>query len=114
MGRKRKVEPQAEPSVPTNLAIVLTFLGTLAVAPLSAVLAAPVSEGPVLLILPPWADAGALLAASGGRALGPTRAPFALLAAYPSPAAARGARTHGAWAVLGGSALALLCGVSDA
>lgn len=99
--------------MPANLLPLLALLGTLAVTPLAAVLSAPVGEGPVLLIVPPWADADALLAASGGHAVGPTRAPFALLATYPSPAAARAASGYGAWAVLGGEALAAICGASN-
>ncbi|QDC09013.1 hypothetical protein FHY55_07035 [Oceanicola sp. D3] len=97
-----------------SLAIVLTFIGTIAITPVAAILAAPVADGPVLIVLPPWADAEAVLAASGGRLIGPTRAPFAMLAAYPSPTAARSAPGHGAWAVFNGGAIALLCGASNA
>lgn len=101
--------------MPSQLAIVLALIASLTVAPLCAVLAAPVAAGPVLVVVPPWADGAAVVGASGGRLIGPGgRAPFALLAAYPSPAAARSARAHGAWAVFGGAVLAALCGVSDA
>lgn len=82
--------------------------------PLALALSAPPGDGPVLVILSPWAEADRLLAASGGRPLGPRRAPFAILASFPTPAAAAAARDHGAWAVFGGAALATLCGVSHA
>ncbi|MFY0635953.1 MAG: hypothetical protein JXQ91_19240 [Vannielia sp.] len=89
-------------------------MASLLTAPAAVLLGTPPGEGPVLVIVPPWSDAPAVLAASGGRPLGPVRAPFAVLAAFPSPESATQARAHGAWAVLGGAALAALCGVSDA
>ncbi|MGR3793995.1 hypothetical protein [Vannielia sp. SX4] len=97
-----------------KITLPLAFLTSLAVTPLAMVLATPPGDGPALVIVPPWDDADALLARAGGRPIGPRRAPFAVLARFPSPAAAHEARTHGAWAVLGGGALAALCGVSDA
>ncbi len=90
---------------------VLAIVASLGVAP-AVVLTAPApATGPMLVILPPWRDAGAVLATAGARPLGPQNAPFAVIATGPPGAAAR-LRESGAWAVTDASALAAICGVS--
>ena len=98
----------------SRFATVPAFLLSLAITPAALLATAPPGDGPVLVIAPPWADAAGVVAAAGGRPSGPLRAPFALLARFPTPAAARAARAHGAWAVIDGAAFAALCGMTDA
>lgn len=76
-------------------------------APFAALPAA--GRGPVLVILPPWQDAEALVAAAGGRLIGPLRAPFAVLADGADGFAER-LRQGGAWAVTDGAGVARICG----
>ena len=77
------------------------------VAPFAAFPAA--RQGPVLVLVPPWTDADALVAAAGGRVIGPARAPFAVLADGGAGFAER-LRLNGAWAVADGAGIARLCG----
>ncbi|MBF9036334.1 hypothetical protein HKCCE2091_19005 [Rhodobacterales bacterium HKCCE2091] len=70
--------------------------------------AAPRAGAPVLVVAPPWSGGpAAVIDRSGGREIGPARAPFAAVAMLDDPALARAA---GAWAVLDAAALAALCG----
>jgi hypothetical protein len=68
----------------------------LAAAPAALLAAAPPGDaGPWLVLAAPWRDAGALVAAAGGHAVGPVSAPLGLLAAaeepgFPARAAALG------------------------
>jgi hypothetical protein len=55
----------------------------------------PGDTGPWLVLAPPWRDAGVLVAAAGGREVGPASAPLGRLAAaeepgFPARAAALG------------------------
>jgi hypothetical protein len=77
------------------------------VAPFAALPAA--GGGPVLVLLPPWTDADAIVTSAGGRLIGPVRAPFAVLAeggaSFPEQV-----RQGGAWAVADGAVVARICG----
>lgn len=83
-------------------------------APGLAILTQPPQSGqPVLVLAPPWLDVDGLVTAAGGGLAGPFAAPFARLAFSPSgdsPDLARRLAQSGAWAVVDGSALALICG----
>ena len=65
-----------------------------------------------LVVVPPWKDAQAIVAAAGGHVIGPERALFAVLvrAATPSEFDAA-ARAAGALAVTNGATVAAICGV---
>jgi hypothetical protein len=82
----------------------------LAAAPAALLAAAPPGEeGPWIVLAAPWRDAGALIAAAGGQAIGPAEAPLGRLAAsdaagFPGRAAALGLL------VLDAGAVADLCG----
>jgi hypothetical protein len=84
----------------------------LAAAP-AALLAAvppPGDAGPWLVLAAPWRDAGALVAAAGGQAVGPATAPLGLVAmaeapGFPARAAAMGLL------VIDAGALPDFCGV---
>jgi hypothetical protein len=98
-------------------ALAAQALAPLAAAPAAALLAArpaPGAAGPLLVVAPPWRDADALLAAAGGRPVGPAVAPLGRLAAdaaphRPRPFVAR-LRAAGALLALDAGALARLCG----
>lgn len=80
-------------------------------APLAAL--PPAGRGPVLVLLPPWADAVALVGAAGGRLVGPERAAFAVLAQGEAADFPERLRAGGAWAVADGTGLARMCGAQD-
>jgi hypothetical protein len=78
--------------------------------PAALLAAAPRGEvGPWLVVAPPWRDAGALVAAAGGQAVGPTTAPFGVLAAAEAADFADRAAGLGLL-VLDAQALPFLCG----
>jgi len=70
----------------------------------------PLAGAPVLVVLPPWADADHILRAAGGQAIGPVAAPFALLAQSEAANFVQSLHAQGAWAVRDGASLARLCG----
>jgi hypothetical protein len=72
-------------------------------------MAAPVPGEPMLVILPPGADAGAILARAGAREVAPVRAPLAVLAASDRPDAPAALVAAGAWAVRAAGPFSLLC-----
>ena len=75
---------------------------------------APDRDVPVLVIAPPWgAGAASIVAAAGGRPIGPVSAPFAVLAAFDETLPRARLRASGAWALRDGRGLALLCGVAS-
>ena len=67
--------------------------------------------GVYLVLAPPWRDAEALVAAAGGRTLGPEAAPIGRFAAADVPGFPTRARELGL-VVLDGRALANLCGTN--
>ncbi|MDO8881487.1 MAG: hypothetical protein U0934_04715 [Pseudotabrizicola sp.] len=88
------------------LAVLVTLLG-----PLGLVMsAAPVAGQPVLVIVPPWADAGAIIAQAGGQEISPLRAAMATLAYAEAPDFVQRLHQQGAWAVRNGSFDTLFCG----
>ncbi len=70
----------------------------------------PGKEGPYLVVVPPWADAEALVAKAGGRLSGPRQPLFGHLANGPDGAFAGRLRAAGAWLVVGDSRLLAICG----
>lgn len=98
---------------PPTLLLVMTIAVTLLAMPVALVLSGRPQPGEIALVIaPPWASAGGaagVVAAAGGREIGPVRAPFAVLAVLDAPEAAM---RLGAWIVLDGRIMALVCGVS--
>ncbi|ABD55287.1 hypothetical protein [Jannaschia sp. CCS1] len=93
-------------------ATILIAFAALPVAVLSA--GHPEPGDVALVIAPPWtANGGAagIVAAAGGREVGPIRAPFAVLAVFDTQPAAR---ALGAWLILDGRLMAAICGASRA
>jgi len=95
-----------------NLLPITMILASLAIAPLGVLTRPVTGPGPILVIVPPWADAGALLARAGTRAVWPVSAPLAVIAEGDAATAAR-LREAGAWAVTDAAALARICGGAD-
>ncbi|MFN3844455.1 MAG: hypothetical protein ACK4RZ_01370 [Paracoccaceae bacterium] len=92
----------------TGTAISLTLLAPMGI----AVGGAPRAGMPVLVILPPWADAEAIVARAGGQNISPVAAPFATIASSEDPAFAARLQNLGVWAVRDASRLSQLCGAS--
>ena len=67
---------------------------------------------PMLVVIPPWRDAGAIVQAAGGWIIAPRAAPFAVLAAADGTDFPDSLRAGGAWWVMSGDALASICGAS--
>ena len=96
----------------SKAAFLALLLSSLLAVPAMALLAAPPpAQGPRLVLHAPWADGGALVLAAGGAPIGLFTAPMGLLAIAEDAAHfdAR-LRAAGAWGVLDGTALALICG----
>lgn len=87
------------------IAVMLVLAAPLAALPVAG-------RGPVLVLLPPWTDAGAVVGSAGGRLIGPERAAFAVLAQGERADFAERLRAGGAWAVADGTGLARICGVT--
>lgn len=97
--------------------VVLILVATLVSGPILAIAGAPVPHDttePVLVILPPWHSAQALVETAHGRIIGLTRAPFGVLAVGDRPDFISQLIDGGAWTVRDGRALAELCGRKDA
>lgn len=79
-----------------------------------SVAALPQAEpgGPVFVIASPFRDAGALVAAAGGRLVGPVQPRLGRLAASPDPRFPETLRAEGAWFVVSDPRLLAFCGVS--
>lgn len=76
------------------------------------VIAAPAPTSDLaLVIVPPWVDAGRMTERAGGRAVGPVQAPFAVLSRFEGVVPVDDLKRAGAWSVVDGTRLALLCGV---
>ncbi|MEM7709531.1 MAG: hypothetical protein AAF264_02030 [Pseudomonadota bacterium] len=84
--------------------------------PLLAVASAGAPEGPILLIVaPPWLPVSEIAARAGARSIDPFDAPLGGLVTASGPAdpgLAEALSRAGAWAVLDGSRLAAICGVT--
>ena len=103
----------------SRLVCPLLIAGAAAMGPALALWGAvPDGRGPEPAIqaalVPPWRDAEAVVAAAGGRPVGPWGASLAILAT-PDPAVedfAGRLRTAGAWLVIDATRLAAICGVA--
>ena len=84
----------------------------LAAAPAALVAAAPPpgDAGPWLVLAPPWQDSGVLLAAAGGREVGPASAPLGIVATAEAPGFPARAAALGLL-VIDAGALPDFCGV---
>lgn len=81
-------------------------------APFGAALARP-PNGPIALVIaPPWMDTAGIIAAYGGRLIGPFQSPFAVLAESADPEFSNNLLASGIWAVRDGSVVAQLCGIN--
>ena len=75
---------------------------------------APAPDGDLALVIaPPWVDIDTVIAGSGGGLVGPVQAPFATLARFETDVPVHRLKGHGAWAVLDGRRIALICGVEN-
>ena len=92
------------------------FVGLIPLFSISAALVLSLgAEGPpdgstLAVVVPPWRDAGAVVAAAGGVLLPVASAPLSVQAAGPEPDFAARLRAAGAWAVLPADANSFLCG----
>ena len=88
-----------------------TAFGLTILMPLMAALHVPPRpDRPMLVVLPPWAQADRVIEAAGGRRIGPRTAPFASFAQSDDPAFIAKVHGLGAWAVRDATRLAQLCG----
>ncbi|NDK36585.1 hypothetical protein [Rhodovulum sulfidophilum] len=95
------------------VAMICLVLGPLVAAPVLALTGRPIQTATTLLVVGPMNGLPDILRRAGGRPIGPTRAPFALLAVaddHPEDFPDR-LKTEGAWLVLDGAIAAQLCGV---
>jgi hypothetical protein len=92
--------------------LIFAGLGLGFLAPFGAALARP-PNGPIALVIaPPWMDTAGIVAASGGRLIGPVQSPFAVLAESGDPGFSENLLARGIWAVRDGSVVAQLCGTN--
>lgn len=92
--------------------IAFLSLGLLAVTPLATAVAtapAPRAGEAMLVVAPPWRDAGTLAASAGGLVLQQGRIPAVALSYAPDPNHADALRRAGALAVLSADLAAILC-----
>lgn len=89
------------------LCLLAVFAAPLALASQSAG-----SEGPFLVVVPPWSE-GRVLAAAGAYEVSATRAPLALWVSAEGAGVAQALERAGAWAVLDGAGLEWICGARD-
>ena len=95
-----------------KLLVFLAFVLAGLSGPLAAVTASPPQPGgAVLVILARGEDPDDLLRRADGTLLGPTRAPFAVLATSPGSDFAERLVAEGAIAVTDGALMARICGV---
>lgn len=73
----------------------------------------PPNDGLVLVIVPPWRGGEDIVRGAGGYLVGPVQAPMAVLARFNIPVPIQSMRNDGAWAVLDGTQIAFICGVSE-
>lgn len=95
------------------IGMICLVLGPLIAAPVLALTGRPIQTATTVLVIGPMNGLPDILRRAGGRPIGPTRAPIALLAVaetHPENFPER-LRTEGAWLVLDGAIAAQLCGV---
>lgn len=88
------------------LAVAGPFLPLLAAA-------APDPGAVLLVVVPPWKDALAVVEAAGGRLIGPEQSWLGAFAASEAADFAARLRHAGAWTSLDGAVLAALCGLDS-
>lgn len=95
------------------VAMICLVLGPLIAAPVLALAGRPLQSSTTLLVVGPMNRLPEILRRAGGRPIGPTRAPIAVLAvAVSQPESFPGRlRMEGAWLVLDGAIAAQICGV---
>ena len=101
--------------MPRLLTFLTLFLVVAVATPLLALGLYQDANGPfVLVIAPPWIDVSDLVISIQGALVSPMSAPLATLAdAGPDVAGfAEAAYAAGAWAVLDGTAMAAICGIT--
>jgi hypothetical protein len=93
--------------------VTLIVLGLCAPLVLGIAGLSPSNDAPRLVLFPPWKDGVELVRHAGGEPIGPEQAPMGLLAfAHDGMAFDRRVRDAGAWAVIDGTLLSRLCGIS--
>lgn len=94
------------------VAMICVILGPLIAAPVLALAGRPIQTATTFLVVGPMNGLPDILQRAGGRPIGPTRAPIAVLAVadtHPADFPDR-LRAEGAWLVLDGTIAAQLCG----
>lgn len=94
-------------------AMLCLVLAPLIAAPVLAVTGRPIQTATTFLVVGPVNGLPDILRRAGGRPIGPTRAPLAMLAvaeSHPESFSER-LRNEGAWLVLDGAIAAQICGV---
>ena len=94
---KRLIFPMA-----MMMALATPFAGVLS--------AAPRPDAPVLVLVMPWQDPGAIIQLAGGVQIGPQSALFAALGQSDDPGFVTRLSAAGSWSVRDGTQLAQLCG----
>ncbi|NIZ14457.1 hypothetical protein [Phaeobacter sp. HF9A] len=95
------------------VAMIMLILGPLIAAPVLAITGRPIQAATTFLVVGPMNGLPDILKRAGGRQIGPTRAPMALLAVADDHTSGFPERlkAEGAWLVLDGTIAAQLCGV---
>ncbi|NEX47946.1 hypothetical protein [Pseudotabrizicola algicola] len=94
-----------------NTSLTIAAFALSLFAPLWMALASPPrGGGPLLVVLPPWADADRVITQAGGQRIGPVAAPFAVLAQSDHPLFVVRLMQSGVWAVRDGRQIAQICG----
>ena len=70
----------------------------------------PATDGPWVMVIPPWADRAAIVERAGAQLVGPAEAPFGQLVAGPDRGASERLKAAGAWLVLDADFLEGYCG----
>ena len=94
-----------------SLALSLAVAGPGVVA--FAALPDPAPGSAVLVVAGPLGDAETLVAAAGGRLIGPVQPRIGRLAASPDPLFAASLRAAGAWIIVSDPRILALCGVAS-
>jgi hypothetical protein len=93
--------------LPSLCAVAIVLVALLVPPVLATAARGPAPGAPVIVLAPPWAEAGALIARAGGVPLPPV---VGLPLGYsPDPNFVGRLRAAGAWAVLDASAGGMLC-----
>ncbi|OIQ33115.1 MAG: hypothetical protein BM562_01680 [Alphaproteobacteria bacterium MedPE-SWcel] len=96
-----------------TLIIITSCLTTLILAPLLALLGAPIAVPgePALVVAPPWKPSVDIVVSSDVPELATARSPLGVLVVIPDAQALRRLFENGAWFVIDGKRIAQLCEV---